>query len=220
MGRLHYQDFVRLVYGASAGLVLHRHKDTLVASERMAVWGREQEKDEISFRWDESAITKNDPYLAISCDKPDELPLVPLDYATKGYSISAEELNSILVDEIKRTIDAHAKLLASTTYKPEPNEDVKEIETIFKGLAKNWKSATAGSSLIYHRFAHPTYHSLLCFAKNNKEEVITLILRELKTNPDWWFEALKFLTNTDPTKKGDNFNSAREAWLNWGKERI
>jgi hypothetical protein len=94
-----------------------------------------------------------------------------------------------------------------------------ELEIIFKGLSKKWREATGGYSLTYRRFAHPTYLSLLVFAENNKEEIIPLILRELKDRPDWWFEALKFLTNADPTKKGDNFTEAAKAWLKWGVGR-
>jgi hypothetical protein len=92
-----------------------------------------------------------------------------------------------------------------------------ELESIFLGLAKNWQSETGAYSLTYRRFANPTYHALLVFAENNKTEVIPLVLRELKERPDWWFEALKYLTGKDPTKKGNNFNEAAKAWLEWGR---
>jgi len=80
---------------------------------------------------------------------------------------------------------------------------------------EKWKKETGGCSLTMRRYAHPAYQSILTLG----EGVIPLILRELKKRPDWWFEAMKALAKTDPTKPGDNFNDAASAWLNWGKRR-
>ena len=92
------------------------------------------------------------------------------------------------------------------------------LELEFRELAKKWRDETGGYALTYRRFAHPTYHSFLIFSENNKAKIVPLILRELNQNPDWWFEALEYLTGQDPTKKGDNFHDAVKAWLKWGKE--
>jgi hypothetical protein len=97
----------------------------------------------------------------------------------------------------------------------ETNEERDELEDIFNGLVEKWKKETGGYSLTVRRYAHPAYQSILTL----REDVIPLILRELQQRPDWWFEALKALAKTDPTKPGDNFKDAGLAWLEWGKQR-
>jgi hypothetical protein len=101
-----------------------------------------------------------------------------------------------------------------TKIKDEGGESVK-LENVFNKLSEKWKKETGGCSLTIRRYAHPAYQSILTLG----EGVIPLILRELKQCPDWWFEAMKALAKTDPTKPGDNFNDATSAWLNWGKQR-
>jgi hypothetical protein len=95
----------------------------------------------------------------------------------------------------------------------EMSADAAELQEIFQGLVEQWRKATLGYALTYRRYAHPSYQAILALGK----DVIPLVLRELEVRPDWWFEALRALTKTDPTKPGDNFQRAVKAWLEWGK---
>jgi hypothetical protein len=88
-----------------------------------------------------------------------------------------------------------------------------ELELIFSGLVKHWQDATGGYSVTTRRYAHPSYHAILVL----KEDVVPLILRELETRPDWWFEALQVLTKSNPVKSNASFEEAVNSWIEWGK---
>jgi hypothetical protein len=93
-----------------------------------------------------------------------------------------------------------------------------ELEQIFQGLAQNWREATGSYSLNMRRYAHPTYQSLMhTLGKENVDDVVPLILRELQQRPDMWFEALKVLTKTNPAQNSKTFDEAVTAWITWGK---
>ncbi len=101
-----------------------------------------------------------------------------------------------------------------TTPAPSVSDQSKaELEAIFSGLAKIWRDSTGGFSTTTRRFTHPTYKAILRLGP----EVVPLILRELQQSPDWWFDALEFLTGENPTKPADQFAAAVEAWIAWGK---
>lgn len=94
-----------------------------------------------------------------------------------------------------------------------------ELETIFKGLAKNWQEATGSYSLNMRRYSHPTYQVLmLALGKENVGDVVPLILNELQHRPDVWFEALKVLTKANPAQNSKSFDDAVAAWIAWGKK--
>jgi len=93
--------------------------------------------------------------------------------------------------------------------------DSAELETIFKGLAKNWREVTGGYSLTMRRYANGSYQSIL--ALEPKKEVISLILRELEQRPDRWFEALKALTKANPAQNAKTFEETVQRWVEWGK---
>jgi hypothetical protein len=96
-------------------------------------------------------------------------------------------------------------------------EEVKdsELETIFKGLAKNWREETSGYSLTSEKYGHSSYKAILKLGP----EVVPFILQELQVRPGRWLAALNELSDYNPTKPGDSFDEARTAWLDWGKQK-
>lgn len=116
---------------------------------------------------------------------------------------------------------AFPRVDSRTTYvskNPKTSADEQfELETIFNGLAKIWKESTGGLSSTSRRFTHPTYLAILRLGP----ETIPLILMELQQRPDWWFDALEYLTKPEPppTKPSDTFQDAALAWIIWGKSR-
>jgi hypothetical protein len=44
-----------------------------------------------------------------------------------------------------------------------------------------------------------------------------LLLKELETDPDFWFDALAAITGEDPVSPEHDFDEALEAWISWGK---
>ncbi len=91
------------------------------------------------------------------------------------------------------------------------NANDAELEQIFHGLVKIWRDATGGSSSIRRRFTHPTYRAILRLGP----ETVPFIIKELRERPDWWFDALEFLTGENPTKPTHSFAEASAAWIDW-----
>lgn len=88
-----------------------------------------------------------------------------------------------------------------------------ELKEQFNELVQRWRDETEDYSIIILRFAHPAFLRIVALGKTS----IPWILSELKERPDWWFEALEAITGEDPTNPEDSFDSAVEAWLQWGK---
>lgn len=88
-----------------------------------------------------------------------------------------------------------------------------DLKHEFDALAMKWREETEDSSIIALRLIHPSFMRILALGP----VVIPWILRELKERPDWWFDALKALTGEDPTHPDDSFDSAVNAWLQWGR---
>lgn len=95
---------------------------------------------------------------------------------------------------------------------------VKQDSTLknrFEVLATKWQQETCGFSSITKKITNLNYLKIIALG----EAVVPLILNSLAQKPDHWFIALKALTDQDPTKPGDSFEQAVEAWLNWGREK-
>ncbi|MEK6928569.1 MAG: hypothetical protein AABW65_01265 [Nanoarchaeota archaeon] len=86
---------------------------------------------------------------------------------------------------------------------------------VFNRLAYDWKVSTGMLSITTQKYKHPSYQSILSLKRNN---VIPLILEELRQRPDWWFNALETLTKQNPVKAGANFEEAINSWIKWGKQ--
>lgn len=92
-----------------------------------------------------------------------------------------------------------------------------DLEKEFNERADRWEKKTGFHSSPVIRFMHDDYQSIM--AKG--ESIIPHILNRLKARPDDWFWALKHITNFDAAAdaKANSFNSAIEAWLNWGVKK-
>jgi len=91
-----------------------------------------------------------------------------------------------------------------------------ELERKFNLLAKQWKRETLNLSSIQEIILHPSYQRIIGMGP----DVIPIILRQLKRTPDFWFWALKCLSDVDPVTReirGD-ISAMTEAWLDWGRE--
>lgn len=84
----------------------------------------------------------------------------------------------------------------------------------FQGLVSKWKDETSDYSILSLRYANDSFLRIVGFGPI----AIPWILKELKNEPDWWFEALKAIAGEDPTSPTDTFDSAVEAWLRWGSD--
>jgi hypothetical protein len=84
----------------------------------------------------------------------------------------------------------------------------------FASLASAWRADTEFLSSSAEMADHPAYREIIAMG----EPAVPLILAELETRPDFWFEALRQITGADPVPpaaRGD-VRAMAEAWLEWG----
>ncbi len=67
--------------------------------------------------------------------------------------------------------------------------------------------------------AHPSYLAIIKLGSQYPNEVVALILKELRRRPDYWFVALETITGQRLSKTDGDFDDERRAWLKWGKNR-
>lgn len=93
------------------------------------------------------------------------------------------------------------------------------IEREFQRLSEEWKETTLHWSSITKMIAHPNYLRIIGLATISREQVERLLLKELQSEPDHWFEALTAITGENPVNPQDDFDEAVNAWLDWGRQR-
>jgi len=91
-----------------------------------------------------------------------------------------------------------------------------KIEQRFTHLAQQWEHNTAHLSSMTKKVVDPAYQSIIDMGA----DVLPILFRELKKSPNWWFWALREITETDPTSPEDagNLHKMTNAWLKWAEE--
>jgi len=87
------------------------------------------------------------------------------------------------------------------------------VQRQFSIHVAEWKRQTRRSSVIADRYQQSDYKAIL---EMPKPEIISLILDELRREPDRWFAALCELTGEDPANEAINFYEAVDRWVAWG----
>jgi hypothetical protein len=100
----------------------------------------------------------------------------------------------------------------------EPQSTLKER---FSKLARQWGDETGHLSSPNQKMLHPSYQAILGMGQEHRDEVIDLLLQDLKDNRRPWFWALSFLAQTNPITPADAGRMDRmiDAWVRWGKTR-
>ena len=93
------------------------------------------------------------------------------------------------------------------TYRNDP------FETQFCALRDEWIADTQYSSSGTEITNHVAYQRIIAMG----QDVVPLIIRELRKRPAHWFWALFIITGHDPVPLEDRGNLAkmRDAWLRW-----
>lgn len=88
-------------------------------------------------------------------------------------------------------------------------------DELFKQLAREWKDGTAATSSLSKVYFHPSYQQIIGLGP----DVLPLIFRELRREPDWWFWALSAITGEDPVPAdaAGDLRRMTAAWLEWEK---
>jgi hypothetical protein len=90
-----------------------------------------------------------------------------------------------------------------------------ELEAEFKDLAEDWLSETSAMSSIDAIVLHEAYQQIIGMGP----PALPLILAELEREPAYWFWALAAIARDDPSREANDFDEARELWLEWGRDR-
>ena len=92
-----------------------------------------------------------------------------------------------------------------------------ELEREFSRLIEEWRAATVFSSSLTEISAHLAYQRIVGMGR----AALPMIFRELATEPDHWFWALKAITGCDPVPSTHRGNIALMAadWLAWGRSQ-
>lgn len=90
------------------------------------------------------------------------------------------------------------------------------IAEAFRSLSEEWRQATRFQSSVRHITNHLAYRAIVQLG----EEVLPLILRELRRRPEPWFAALREITGADPVRPEHrgNMRAIAETWLRWGRD--
>jgi hypothetical protein len=85
----------------------------------------------------------------------------------------------------------------------------------FRRMAEEWRQSTMFESSMDRITGHPAYRAIVQLG----EEVLPLLLEELRQQPEPWFTALRQITQTDPVRqeqRGD-MKAMADAWVRWGQ---
>ena len=94
--------------------------------------------------------------------------------------------------------------------------DISIHDSKFQDLVRSWKHGTWHMSSIKDMIEHPAYRAIIRMG----EPAVPLLLKELQTDTDHWFSALREITGADPVPREDAgiVDKMRESWLSWGRE--
>lgn len=101
----------------------------------------------------------------------------------------------------------------------ETDLDVRQdlFEQEFEEHARVWRIETVFSSTIQDISSHPSYQKIIKMGPG----VLPLIFRELELEEDFWFWALREITEEDPVpdKHRGNVPKMAKYWLKWAKRK-
>ena len=87
----------------------------------------------------------------------------------------------------------------------------------FLDLENRWKLETGFHSSLAAIYDHPAYQEIIALGKEN-EDIISMILYELRKRNAHWYGALIILTGANPVQWQDagHMKEMRKTWLDWG----
>src|SRR5574341_344300 len=97
-----------------------------------------------------------------------------------------------------------------------PKTTDETVEEKFRRLASEWRDETSHLSSMSQLIMHPKYQSIIGMGP----DVLPILFRELETDPDYWFWALRAITEEDPTSPDDagDLDKMTQSWLAWAHE--
>lgn len=140
-------------------------------------------------------------------------------YATEEkHPLSAREQSAQYINERRRR-RLYAEVASRILAEAQPS--ALSLEEQFGEQAKKWRQETEHLSSPTQMMMHPSYQAILGMAQGHEQEMVDLMLRDLRNNRTPWFWALSYLTKDNPVRRSDvgKLDKMIKAWLDWGKAR-
>jgi hypothetical protein len=92
----------------------------------------------------------------------------------------------------------------------------------FQDLAQQWADETGHLSSPNQKMLHPSYKAIIGMGQEHRDEVIDLLIEDMKENRRQWFWALSYLAQANPIGPEDAGRIDRmiNAWVRWGETRV
>jgi hypothetical protein len=92
-----------------------------------------------------------------------------------------------------------------------------DLEERFRTLAAQWKRESLFMSSPPAMERLPSYQQIIALGP----AVVPLLLREMETDPDFWFGALHVLTGANPVPRehAGYVKQMAQDWVSWGREQ-
>jgi hypothetical protein len=102
-----------------------------------------------------------------------------------------------------------------------PIADADDLRHRFLDLAQQWADETGHLSSPNQKMLHPSYKAILGMGQEHREEVIDLLIEDMRENRRQWFWALSYLAQANPIRPEDAGRIDRmiNAWVRWGETR-
>jgi hypothetical protein len=94
-----------------------------------------------------------------------------------------------------------------------------DLEIWFNERADRWERETAIHSSPGARYLHRDYITIMGYGIMDPISVVPLIMGRLGSKPGDWFFALERIAGKNIASDCEDFESARDAWSNWAKEK-
>ncbi len=91
----------------------------------------------------------------------------------------------------------------------------------FNELVRQWQKEIGHKSSLRRIVFSKAYLSIMLMAVDDDRHrrlITRFILEQLKDRGGHWFWALHAITGASPAKPEDDFQSARDAWIRWGRD--
>lgn len=162
----------------------------------------------------------------VSCTEAERLPLsawkrswvvcrpVSSTFVLEGHGSSSEHPTEVVEEKVLQALRPRTQPINEFIGQTEEAEHQAEVERKFREAVENWYRDTRLQSSSTRRVMNLSYQKIIKMG----EEVVPLLLQELRDRPNQWFWALKAITEEDPTTPGSSFQEMVDAWLQWGEQ--
>jgi len=152
--------------------------------------------------------------------KPSEVHRQESLWARGGRASAPTNEESLWAHGVRNRYDSPQRVLRLLAWHASQERRRTKLEKEFYHHAEQWKAATGHLSSISRTLAHPAYLRIIGLAtQSTRDEIVRLLLRELRDDPDHWFAALTAITGVDPVNPEHDLDQSIADWLSWGKQK-